>query len=180
MQRIVSGSFPDFAGAARGVSALMAAGFGSGEISIIALPPPDPCSPAARPRTGNVRAGASLLGALGAMAGPGTGWAWALPDAGALLVWAPVAGALAGACLGAIVGLLVDRLANRPATSAQGPSARDRVDAESVTVVVDEADAGEVEAILRKHGAALVPRRRERRRDLLPAARPLLLVPYRP
>jgi hypothetical protein len=59
MQRIVTGSFEDFAGAARGASALVAAGFGHGDVSHHRLPPL-PAAPA----------GAALVaGALGAMIG---------------------------------------------------------------------------------------------------------------
>lgn len=180
MHRIVTGSFPDFADAARGVSALMAAGLSIGEVSIIAIPPPDRDPPPTRPPDGYVRAGASMMGALGAILGPGTGWAWAPPDPGALLVFAPVAGALAGACLGAIAGLLVDHFARNAAAAARRPIVHGRLDAESVTVVVDEALAGRVEAILRQHGAALAPHDRGRVRTPSPVAPPLLLAPHRP
>jgi len=153
MQRIVTGSFEDFAGAARGVSALMADGFGHGDISIIALPPTEPAS---RPPD-RLRQGALIAGAIGAMIGPGSVWAWA-PDAVVALLWAPTLGAIAGAVLGAFLASLF-RSVDRPA-------------AEAVSVVVDHVRAGRVEAILREHGAML-----DWRRPRVPVMRP---VPYRP
>lgn len=153
MQRIVTGSFEDFAGAARGVSALMAHGFGHGDISIIALPATDP---AIRPPD-RLRQGALVAGAIGAMIGPGSVWAWA-PDAGVALLWAPTLGAITGAVLGALLAALFGGV-DRPA-------------AESVSVVVDNVRASRVEAILREHGAML-----DWRRPRVPVMRP---VPYRP
>jgi hypothetical protein len=177
MPRIVTGSFPDFAGAARGISALMAAGFTHGEISVIALPPPEAASPSPAP-SGSVRAGASLMGALGAMAGPGTVWALPLPDPAALIVWAPAAGALAGACVGALAAVLLHRWAGRP--RPEPPVSPARVDAEAVTVVVDdEARADAVCAILRAHGASFDAPASARRRRARRAALPLRLVPFR-
>ena len=120
-----------------------------------------------------------MVGALGAMIGPGSVWALATPDPGALLVWAPTAGALAGACLGALAGALFDRLERDAPASAPPSPAPERVDAETVTVVVDEARAAAVEAILRQHGARLLPRTREGMRRPPAVARPLQLMPGR-
>jgi len=137
MPRTVTGTFRDFAGAARSVSALMAEGFGHGDISIIGLPATD--APSRAP--GRLRNGALVAGALGAMIGPGSVWAWA-PEAAAMMMWAPSLGALAGASLGALLAALL--------TSVQRPAA------EAVSVVVDEPRAARVEAILREHGARLL------------------------
>ena len=178
MQKIVTGSFEDFEGAARGVSALMADGFGHGHISIIAQPPPDarPTSPHRR------RNGALVVGALGAVIGPGSVWAW-VPEAGAMLMWAPSLGALAGAALGAFGAVLVDRLSRRARFPAI-PASLERRPGEVVSVVVDDTRASRVEAILREHGARLG--RRHRRSPPASARRsvdrspPPRLVPYRP
>ena len=180
MHRIVTGSFPDFAGAARGVSALIAAGFADSRISILAMPAPSKAPAEAPAPTGSVRAGASVLGALGAIVGPGSVWALATPDPGALLMWAPSAGAFAGACLGAAAGALLDRFAHAGLAPASPSQASGRVDTESVTVVVDEARAAAVEAILRQHGAALGLRTREGTRGPAASAQPLRLMPGRP
>ncbi|HEY8243798.1 MAG TPA: hypothetical protein VII68_10075, partial [Casimicrobiaceae bacterium] len=165
MQRIVTGSFEDFAGAARGVSALMAEGFGHGDISIIALP----ARTAATRPPDRLRTGALVMGALGAMVGPGSVWAWA-PDAGAMMFWAPSLGALAGASLGALLAVLL--------------SGVEHAAAEAVSVVVDEKRASRVEAVLRAHGATLGRRwprataiRSRRSVDRVPPPR---LVSYRP
>ena len=140
MPRTVTGTFRDFAGAARSVSALMAEGFGHGDISIIGLP----ATGASSGTPGRLRSGALVAGALGAMIGPGSVWAWA-PDPGAMMMWAPSLGALAGATLGALLAALL--------TGVERPAA------EAVSVVVDEARVARVEAILREHGARILPRR---------------------
>lgn len=172
MHRIVTGSFDDFAGAARGVSALMADGFGHGEISIVAVPPP----PLERARPERLRTGALIAGALGAMIGPGSVWAWTA-DPGAMLMWAPSLGALAGALLGAVGAVVLERRAQRLAT-------RHTPGGEIVSVLVDSSRAARVESILKQQGATLGRRPRTSRVAHAPprAARPAAptLVPYRP
>ena len=153
MPNIVTGSYVDFAGAARGASALVADGFVHGEVSIIARPA------GARP----VPAVALVAGAVGAMIAPGSVLAWAA-DMGALLVIAPSFGAIAGACLGAAVAALARR--------------RSRSRTEDVRVVVDAARAPRVEAILLASGATLARRTDGGRLEAPP--RPLRFVPYRP
>jgi hypothetical protein len=175
MHRIVTGSFDDFAGAARGVSALMADGFGHGEISIVALPPPE----AADARPDRRRTGALVAGALGAMIGPGSVWAWA-PEAGAMIMWAPSLGALIGASLGILGALVLERLALRAGAGATPAAPAGEV----VSVVVDAARADRVEAILRGQGATVGRRHRlaslARHRPSVDRAPPPRLVPYRP
>jgi hypothetical protein len=164
MQRTVTATFTDFAGAARAVSALMAEGFGHGNITIIGLPATDAASRA----PGRLRNGVLVAGALGAMIGPGSVLAWA-PDAGAMMMWAPSLGALSGALVGALLAALLTRV-QRPA-------------AEAVSVVVDEPRVPRVEAILRGHGARLLrPRLRVPThgvRRSIERARVRSLVPYR-
>ena len=137
MPRTVTGTFRDFASAARSVSALSAEGFGHGDISIIGLPATDANSP----RSDRLRHGALVAGALGAMIGPGSVWAWA-PEATVMMLWAPSLGALAGASLGTLLAALLAGVK--------------RGEAEAVSVVVDERRIARVEAILRDHGARLL------------------------
>jgi hypothetical protein len=151
MKSIVTGSFGDFAGAARGASALVAAGFGHGEVSIIACLPRR-MTPAA----------ALIAGALGAMIASGSAFAWAA-DTSALFAIAPSFGAVAGACLGSVAAML----------TAQ----RSRARAEVVRVFVDESRAVGVEAILRACGATLGRRAAQPRADAPPVLR---FVPFRP
>ena len=175
MHRIVTGSFDNFAGAARGVSALMADGFGNGEISIVALPPPAVAS-ARRVRR---RTGALVAGALGAVIGPGSVFAWT-PDPGDMLMWAPSLGALVGASLGTVIGLVLERLACRAAAMPTSPASAGEV----VSVVVDAGRADRVESILRGQGATVGRRYRlasaPRVRPSIDRAPPPRLVPYRP
>ena len=153
MPRIVVGSYVDFAGAARGASALVAEGLVHGEVSIIASRPAPRLSSAI----------ALSAGALGAVIAPGSVFAFT-PDMTTLFAFAPMAGALAGALLGSLGAVLVDR--------------RARARAEQVRVEIDPAHVARVEAILRASGATLHhPLGRLRP---APAARPLRLVPYRP
>ena len=155
MHRIVTGSFVDFAAAARAASALAAAGFVHGEVSIIARRTP--------PRL--LAAAALVAGAAGALVAPGSVLAW-VAGAGPLADVAPSFGAAAGAGIGALAGVLADR--------------RSRAHAEEVRVLVDDPlDVARVERLLRANGASLGPRAAWPR---LPRSspRPLRLVPYRP
>ena len=151
MQRIVTGSFEDFAGAARGASALVAAGFGHGDVSLIAgLPQRVP--PAI----------ALVAGALGAMIASGSAYAWAA-DTPTWFAIAPSFGAIAGACLGMLAAMVADH--------------RARARAEQVRVVVDAPRAAHVEAILRACGATVD----RRALPAPAAGPPVLrFVPYRP
>jgi len=151
MQRIVTGSFGDFAGAARGASALVAAGFGQGEVSIIACLPRR-MTPAA----------ALIAGALGAMIASGSAFAFA-SDMSTLFAIAPSFGAVAGACLGAVAAVLAEQ--------------RSLARAEQVRVIVDESRAERVEAILRDCGATLGRGSAPWRPSMPPVMR---FVPYRP
>jgi hypothetical protein len=154
MQKIVTGSFVDFAGAARCASALVAAGFVHGEVSIIARRPGPPLLSAA----------ALLAGAVGALVAPGSMVAWT-SDARTLFDVAPSFGAAAGACVGVLAAVLADR--------------RSRARAEEVRVVVDSGRVARAEQILRSCGAS-IRRLALRSHPAAIGARPLRLVPYRP
>jgi len=168
MPRIVTGSFEDFAGASRGVSALVAEGFGHGEISIIALPAsgsrdgPPPRGP------GEARWIPLVIGTLGAMIGSGSAWAWAPPVAGAWLAWAPSLGALIGAGVGILAGALAGRRIRETPRWA-----------EAVSVVVDDARAADVKAILIAHGAR-IERHAPGHRRATDRSRALRVIPFRP
>jgi hypothetical protein len=169
MTRIVTGSFEEFADAARGVSALMDRGFGHGEISIVSVRASDAGEPLPREQV-EARTGTFLVGAVGAMIGSGSALAWAPPDAGVWVAsWAPTIGALIGVAVGLLLAafsILWRRTAHR--------------DAEAVSVVVDDLRAARVEAILRAHGATLRRGHALRRRNEAGRSRSLNVVPFRP
>ena len=123
-----------------------------------------PCRTVARRRS--ARCGA-VIGALGAMIGSGSAWAWAPPTPEACSRCAPSLGAL---------DRRVRRLAGRRAVERR--IAMPEL-AEAVSVVVDDARGATSKPILLAHGAR-IERRAPGRRRAADRSRALPRVPFRP
>jgi hypothetical protein len=110
----VFGIYPDSAQAERGVDALIAAGFGSAEISVL-LPDTQSTQAFAHHKDTKapegtavgVTAGGAIGGVLGVLAGIG---ALAIPGVGPLIAAGPIMAGLAGLGVGGAVGGLVGAL----------------------------------------------------------------------